>query len=117
MRCPSCSKEMMALEFKDVEADYCPSCWGCWLDQGELELISGRPALSFSSQTKGQRPCPHCRKKMQIKSLSKTRVEVDVCPGHGLWLDKGELQSVIQSGGDTAETAMLAMYCKEIFGK
>jgi Zn-finger nucleic acid-binding protein len=120
MRCPSCSEEMIALEFKDVEVDYCPSCGGCWLDQGELELIVGhlnRQTLPLSSETKGKRPCPHCRKKMQTASLSKVQVEIDFCPHHGLWLDKGELQSVIEAGEATAETSALAAYCKEIFGK
>ncbi|OGV43150.1 MAG: hypothetical protein A2X46_12030 [Lentisphaerae bacterium GWF2_57_35] len=108
---------MLAVEFKDVEVDYCPSCGGCWLDRGELELLIGNTAIPFPAKTKGRRLCPHCRKKMYTGPLSTTEIEVDVCPQHGLWLDQGELQAVIQSGGPTAETSTLAAYCKEVFGK
>jgi len=31
--------EMVALTYKGVEIDVCPSCHGVWLDPGELEKI------------------------------------------------------------------------------
>jgi len=39
--CPSCRKPMVSLRYgeTEVEIDYCQSCRGTWLDQGELEKI------------------------------------------------------------------------------
>ena len=70
MYCPVCKKSMIILEYDEVEIDYCPSCAGCWLDQGELELILESSEklydLSvFRSSPKGKRRCPRCHKKMR----------------------------------------------------
>ena len=110
------------MEFKDVEVDYCASCGGCWLDQGEWGLIVGGsldfPArFDFAQGRKGRRPCPHCRKRMTVGAFPGTSVELDFCALHGLWLDKGELQKIIQSRGATAESSALAAYCESVFGK
>jgi len=43
----------------------------------------------------GKIPCPVCGKTMQIEA--KGRVAVDVCPDHGIWLDKGELEQIFRS--------------------
>lgn len=39
--CPKCSKQLVSLEYSDtgVEIDYCPTCKGVWLDQGEFKKI------------------------------------------------------------------------------
>jgi Zn-finger nucleic acid-binding protein len=38
--------------------------------------------------------CPKCQGVMSIKVIQE--VEVDYCMEHGLWLDKGELNRIIQ---------------------
>ena len=105
--CPVCKKAMIILEYEQVELDYCPSCAGCWLDQGELELLlqMSDEAIDFSdltSASKGKRRCPRCRKKLLRENFPQTDIEVDICPRDGgIWLDRGELTDIAQSLGDT----------------
>ncbi len=68
MRCPVCNILLMTADRQGVEVDYCPKCWGVWLDRGELNLILERsdekaesedmPALSARPhpQTSGRAP-------------------------------------------------------------
>ena len=41
----------------------------------------------------GERPCPICAKKMQVEI--EQGIPIDACPEHGVWLDRGELPSII----------------------
>ena len=107
------------IEFNQVELDHCLSCGGIWLDQGELDLIlhgelKAETEHAFTFQRKGKRKCPHCGKRMMTGPLPGTTVEVDICSRHhGLWLDNGELQQIIQSMGD--RTGTLMEHCNAIF--
>jgi Zn-finger nucleic acid-binding protein len=106
MDCPVCENAMITLELEDVEIDHCTDCGGIWLDAGELELLLGEPENakqllnSFNTDDKcaeNIRKCPICNKKMKkiIVGISTPKVLIDKCPkGDGLWLDKGELQSI-----------------------
>ncbi len=106
---------MIVLELAEVEVDYCTDCGGIWLDAGELELLLGNSQQtkqlldSFkidSSCTEKRRKCPICLKKMQkivvgpstpsMVSGVEPPALIDKCArGDGLWLDKGELQDVL----------------------
>lgn len=109
MDCPVCKNAMIVLELAEVEVDYCTDCGGIWLDAGELELLLGDSQRtkqllgSFkvdSSRTEKQRKCPICLKKMQkvIVGPSTPPLLIDKCTrGDGLWLDKGELQNVLDA--------------------
>jgi Zn-finger nucleic acid-binding protein len=100
MHCPVCLKSTIILEYDQIEIDYCPSCAGCWLDQGELELMLEMfdeifDLSKFQSSRKGKRRCPRCRKKLRVDTFPDTDVEVDICPNDGgIWLDKGELLTI-----------------------
>ena len=39
--------------------------------------------------------CPFCKQRMQLKQLE--GVKVDVCDEHGIWLDKGEIEALMDS--------------------
>jgi Zn-finger nucleic acid-binding protein len=105
--CPVCKNAMIALELAEVEIDYCTDCGGIWLDAGELELLLGDSQQSKqlldsfkidSSSTEKRRKCPICLKKMQkiVVGPSTPPLLIDKCArGDGLWLDKGELQDVL----------------------
>lgn len=41
----------------------------------------------------GQRICPICG--MPMRAETSFGITVDVCPDHGTWLDKGELEEII----------------------
>lgn len=55
-----------------------------------------REAVSSPNDTQvapGQRPCPICGENMQVEV--EQSVHIDCCPQHGIWLDRGELHSII----------------------
>jgi len=118
--CPVCKKSMIILEYDQVEIDYCPSCGGCWLDHGELELILETEGqildLSpFKSSPKGSRRCPRCHKKMRADNFPYTSVEVDICPHDGgIWLDRGELLAIADLEAQNSATQKLKEYFKEL---
>jgi Zn-finger nucleic acid-binding protein len=119
--CPVCKKSMIILEYSDVKIDYCPSCEGCWLDQGELELILESSEklydLSvFRSSPKGKRRCPRCHKKMRADLFPHTNIQVDICPHDGgIWLDRGELSVIAGHESNSAAAQKIKEYFKELF--
>ena len=111
MKCPVCkTEEMIILELKQVEIDYCPSCAGIWLDQGELELLwdpdntqGVKDYIANLPEAKGineeKRKCPICNKTM-FKALigEEKQTLIDKCPKyHGIWLDAGELEEILSN--------------------
>jgi Zn-finger nucleic acid-binding protein len=96
---------MVIFELEGIEIDHCVECGGTWLDSGELELIAefegvepGNLSNALRAEKTGihsTRRCPRCNKKMDSFCLENS-IELERCPyGHGLWLDKGELQAVV----------------------
>lgn len=43
MRCPKCGAELSEVQFRAVKIDKCFSCNGVYLDDGELEQLTGKP--------------------------------------------------------------------------
>jgi hypothetical protein len=41
MKCPKCGMDLMSLVYRGVEIDKCTACRGVWLDDGELEKLTG----------------------------------------------------------------------------
>jgi Zn-finger nucleic acid-binding protein len=121
--CPVCKKAMIILEYDQVELDYCPYCAGCWLDQGELELLLDMPsqALDLSAITaapRSKKRCPRCRKKLLRENFPYTDVEVDICPRDGgIWLDAGELVTIAQSRCDNFTSKQLKDFFYAVFKK
>lgn len=108
MICPVCRQDMIVVEYRQIEIDYCHKCSGIWFDKGELELLlkttslgdTGLPALEGLAKEKrshGERKCPICRKKMKEVPLGEPVIHVDVCrQGDGIWFDGGELQELVR---------------------
>lgn len=122
MICPACRQEMVILEYKGIELDFCLECRGCWLDSGELGLIvSGVPEAPQDlpiPEKKGKRRCPRCGVRMHVGRPADAPIELDACPrGHGIWFDRGELVQLVKlrAAGGSAEA--LANFCREVFGE
>jgi uncharacterized protein len=108
MICPVDYQDMIVVEYRRIEIDYCLKCAGIWFDKGELELLmktagqgtSGLPTLggqAAETRSHGKRKCPICGQKMNEVPLGKPVVHVDVCPrGDGIWFDGGELQLLLK---------------------
>ena len=109
MKCPACKNQMIVLELNKIEIDYCPKCKGIWLDEGELELLTGNHEnaimlletlhIDYINSEKSRR-CPRCTKKMYKVYIGENKdVLLDKCRNnHGLWFDSGELNDVIRLG-------------------
>jgi len=40
MRCPKCGFQLVEIDYRGIAVDKCSSCYGVWLDAGELEMVS-----------------------------------------------------------------------------
>lgn len=123
MNCPACNQPLIILELDQIEVDYCTSCYGVWLDEGELELLlqnseeKDKLLSSFlvdkESKEKSKR-CPICSKKMD-KIICGNKITIDACPDkHGLWFNKGELESVVEMGNMDKQNKIVKLL-KEMF--
>lgn len=94
----------------NVAIDFCPDCYGVWLDKAELAKILGEKEVTdyltkdIGTQAKSSLICPRCRNLMDIERAE--QVEVDVClKCRGVWLDQGELEGLkeVPEGGFQAD--------------
>jgi uncharacterized protein len=110
MICPACRHQMMVVEYKKIELDFCPNCHGTWFDQGELELmlesVAGKKETSFIAGIldgppaitgEQRRPCPVCGKKMtKVRTGDNNGLLLDVCrQKDGIWFDGGEVDQLV----------------------
>ncbi|MBN1356607.1 zf-TFIIB domain-containing protein [bacterium] len=106
---------MVVFEYRQIELDYCPGCFGVWFDEGEVELLletagpaSGDAVLKLivvtRDATETKRRCPVCDKPMDKASVPGGKVILDRCPhGNGIWFDAGEFAAAFaESAGETA---------------
>jgi Zn-finger nucleic acid-binding protein len=112
-KCPRCSDVLVEENLGGVTIDRCRSCAGVWLDDGEIvSLLQAELAVSNSAGTTATAPrgqagvplaeresvelCPKCQTHLNAVNYDYgSGVIIDVCPrGHGLWLDKGELEQL-----------------------
>ena len=110
MICPVCKYDMIVVEYRSIELDYCNGCKGVWFDSGELELLLKSYGLEepktffngiFNSQesvsSEKKRNCPICGHKMKKTAIGRQpEILIDVCrDNHGLWFDGGEVTQLI----------------------
>jgi len=120
--CPVCREPMIAFELGGVEIDRCPRCAGTWLDAGELETLTelagvdtgelSRALRATVRTRRSRRRCPRCPRRLRQFHLGDDpRIELDRCPSeHGLWFDRGEMESVIGSFAAGEEGAVAAFF-------
>ncbi|MEA3558917.1 MAG: zf-TFIIB domain-containing protein [Candidatus Thermoplasmatota archaeon] len=88
VKCVTCGVEMEMKVFNGVETDVCPRCGGVWLDEGELEDLTG-----LDPESGRDLGCPECGIVMSRKLV--LGVEIDLCESCGaVWLDPGELEKI-----------------------
>ena len=107
--CPACRDPMARVVIGDLALLECGSCDGVWLDAAEFERIcadreaqgavlhrwnshSPRPPIARVQY----RPCIGCGKMMNRVNFGRiSGTVVDVCRGHGTFLDAGELHAIV----------------------
>ena len=115
MMCPVCKYDMIVVEYRSIELDYCNSCKGVWFDSGELELLLKSQGLEepktffdgiLNSQeavsSEKKRDCPICSHKMKKTAIGgQPEILIDICRDkHGLWFDGGEVSQLIKRLAD-----------------
>lgn len=114
-RCPACRGSMQAVTVGTVTVLECVSCDGLWVEAEAFERICAereaqaavlhRGSASAPSVEKrvSYRPCVRCGTMMNRVNFARVSgTVVDVCKGHGTFLDRGELHALIrfiQDGG------------------
>jgi Zn-finger nucleic acid-binding protein len=117
--CPGCQAEMRSVLVGTTSLFECAGCGSTWLDTETFtKLCANREAHGAIADMLGPKtvgvisaqnsvvrylPCPTCKKVMNRENFGhRSGVIIDVCKGHGVWLDRGELHSVlafVDSGG------------------
>jgi Zn-finger nucleic acid-binding protein len=114
--CPGCGAVLHRLTLGDTTLLECPSCDGAWMDAGEFERMctdrETQAAVLHRFQLRGTpqaaapvryRRCLRCHKMMNRVNFGRlSGTVVDVCRGHGTFMDGGELHqiaAIIQGGG------------------
>ncbi len=107
--CPICKVDLQPQMIDGFEASICPS-HGVWLDKGELVGITEaqrqqHAGFEWADLFRDElRPPRHERRKLQCPVCDKPtlrelyhEVEMDWCREHGVWLDKGELDAILNN--------------------
>jgi Zn-finger nucleic acid-binding protein len=113
--CPACRGGMQSVGVGTVTLLECVSCDGLWVEAQAFERICadreaqaavlhrGGPRVPAIEKRVSYRPCVRCGTMMNRVNFARlSGTIVDVCKGHGTFLDQGELQAIvafIQDGG------------------
>ena len=113
VKCPACSSELIEESVGSIKVDLCHSgCGGIWFDRGELAQLDEeseplptmrQPSPGTDQRNPFPRHCPRCENSHMVVQQydSESPVEIDMCwECGGVWLDRGELERIRQSGTD-----------------
>lgn len=136
MQCPVDGSTLEKFTLDSLNVEKCPECQGLWLTKGQIRQAEQSEGIDenwmdfdlWSDQEafgaeKSARKCPVCGKNMATITYGSTAVNVDYCVDeHGLWLDQGEFERIIDSLQEEILTKSLPEYvslsldeAKEIF--
>jgi Zn-finger nucleic acid-binding protein len=110
--CPRCKSSLRSRTVGSTALVECTSCGGLWIAQEDLERICEKAdveelvsrALAESPPTHPvdpssgptYLPCPTCQDLMVRRNFGgSSGVLIDVCRGHGVWLDHRELERIL----------------------
>jgi Zn-finger nucleic acid-binding protein len=109
MLCPCCRRVLRSTRVDEQPLEECDECSGQFVSHPALQHIllahapptklrgAGYSRPSPLSEPVRYRECPVCSEVMLRKNFAgASGVVVDVCPVHGLWLDRGELATMIE---------------------
>lgn len=107
-RCPGCAGELKGIDVGKTSVLECAACDGTWIDAAAFEtLCADEDAQAFVLHRYGGRTeaskapvqyrrCVRCGKMMnRINFARLSGTIVDVCRGHGTFLDAGELHQIV----------------------
>lgn len=113
-RCPRCAAALLYVDTGALALKECPVCGGLWVSQAVFQQICAdqerqeavmnilRQASPAPPDASGKTPrlyipCPECGKLMNRTNFAGcSGIIVDWCREHGTWLDRTELNRVVQ---------------------
>lgn len=112
MNCPRCAHGLNDVLIDESVVKACPNCEGAWypgealgcvtdLTFNELKHTALKPSMVADQLAKIELDepvnCPRCGVQMSRYTYSLTcPIVLDECPAHGVWLDDGELGTLMQ---------------------
>lgn len=111
-RCPRCEGNLRIRVLGKASVIECGLCAGLWLDpqcfenlctQADLQsralqaLSERRPPIQAITEAQVKYlPCVSCKDMMVRRNFALSGVVIDLCRDHGVWLDHGELDKILQ---------------------
>lgn len=109
VRCPGCRAALSTVQVGPVVMLECGTCDGVWLDAADFERVCtdgearaavvhrrSAGALPVRAGRIRYRPCVRCGRMMNRVNFARlSGTIVDVCRGHGTFLDAGELHAIV----------------------
>lgn len=107
VRCPGCRSELQRIAVGSTVLLECGACDGVWVDADTFERLSADKEAQaavldrWASKPRGMervryRPCVRCGKMMNRVNFGQlSGTVIDVCRGHGAYLDAGELHQIV----------------------
>lgn len=113
LACPRCEKDLVLADIGGTIIHECGICGGIWLvteafqkicvDRDQQDRIIVYPSLAKPIErepdTRPKKfyvPCPECGELMNQKNFAGcSGILIDSCKSHGVWLDRQELQKII----------------------
>ena len=112
MNCPRCSTELTSVSIEAAEVRACSNCEGTWYPDEALAEVTDHTFSELKETPLAQRMvpdqlakvdldepigCPECGEQMSRYTYSLTcPIVLDECIEHGVWLDDGELGTLMQ---------------------
>lgn len=126
MDCPKCEIKLHKRSIQGIDVDECEKCEGIWSDNDELRQVKDKtdsdlnwmdfeiwkhPEKFKAKSTKYD--CPNCGNSMDVLDYDNTKVEIDYCTNcKGIWLDKNELEKIIDALEEEILTKSMSDYIK-----
>lgn len=124
-RCPCCGETLFVGPAQNVVLRACNSCRGVWLDLEDARRalagwmsekgmtlakrvdagpvgVGGDGGYRDAGGGEGRRrACPHCGAQLESRTAGRgaIQVQLDVCPLHCAWFDRGELVRIATAAG------------------
>ena len=109
LSCARCRAKLFRAALEGFEVLGCGSCGGVWLsNESAADVMSGsvwqagRLAATLAEKTKPDpaaltraAACPDCQQ--ALVRVHAAGIELDVCPEHGTWFDRGEIERLMRA--------------------
>jgi Zn-finger nucleic acid-binding protein len=106
--CPRCAVPLVNVEVGPFVIEQCPACGGVWMPVPAFDRICSDAETRSAAASLALPParedgwgvayltCPKCGKQMgRLNYARRSGIITDICRQHGIWLDRDELQHII----------------------